>query len=339
MMKDTFDRAITYMRISVTDRCNLRCVYCMPPGGLKPLAHKDILRYEEIERIVRIAVHKGVRKVRLTGGEPLVRKDIPLLVSLIRRIEGIAELSMTTNGILLSQYAAQLADAGLERVNVSLDSLNARRYCEITRGGDVDKVLGGLEAAESAGLVPLKINVVPIRGLNDEEIGEFAKLTLQSRYQVRFIEFMPFVSEDLWNREHFVSADEIKARVERIGPLIPVKVPKSGPAQYFRFKGAAGVIGFISPISNHFCEDCNRLRLTADGKLRPCLFSETEIDLKPALRSNGSDAEIKRLIEISIAAKPKGHSVNMEQLSSGSDCFPMRSFRRSRRRPMSGIGG
>jgi cyclic pyranopterin phosphate synthase len=339
MLKDNFDRTINYMRISVTDRCNLRCVYCMPPGGMKPIAHRDILRYEEIARILRIAVRTGVRKVRLTGGEPLVRKNIVRLIALIRNIEGIDELSMTTNGILLSHYAEELADAGLDRVNVSLDSLKADRFRDITRGGVLDAVLRGIEASEKAGLAPIKINVVPIRGLNDDEIGEFAKLTLQSDYQVRFIEFMPFVPEDMWNRERFISTEEMKSHVEQIGTLVPAKMKKSGPARYFRFEGAAGVVGFISPISNHFCRECNRLRLTADGKLRPCLFSETEIDLKPALRNNGPDTEIRRLIELSIATKPEGHSMKMESVFPASDCFSMKAVRNRQRRPMSRIGG
>jgi GTP 3',8-cyclase len=339
MLKDTYDRTIDYIRISVTDRCNLRCLYCMPPGGLKPLEHRDILRYEEIVRVLRLAVQAGVRRVRITGGEPLVRKKISHLVKMIRGIEGIDELSMTTNGILLAHYAGELAEAGLNRVNVSLDSLKADRYREITRGGDIDAVFRGLEKAEKAGLSPIKINMVPIRGLNDDELSDFAKMTLTAPYQVRFIEFMPFVSEDLWNKEKFIPVEEMKSFVEQIGHLTPFKMRKSGPARYFRLDGAAGVIGFISPISNHFCKECNRLRLTADGKLRPCLFSETEIDLKPALRNNGPDAEIKRLIALSIAAKPAGHLIRRENVFSPSDCATMNMIRNTRRRPMSRIGG
>ena len=339
MLKDTFSRTIDYIRISITDRCNLRCVYCMPSGGVKFLEHKDILQYEEIARILRVAVHAGVRKVRITGGEPLVRKNIISLIKMIKSIEGIHQLSLTTNGMLLERYAEELADAGLDRVNVSLDSLKAERYREITRGGDLEAVLRGIEAAERAGLTPIKINMVPIRGLNDDEIGEFAKITLTAPYQVRFIEFMPFVTEDIWNREKFISSEEIQSLVEQIGTLVPATMKKTGPARYFRFEGSAGVVGFISPISNHFCKECNRLRLTADGKLRPCLFSETEIDLKPALRSNGSDAEIKRLIELSIAVKPKGHSMRMEDVFPSQDCSPMKMIQNRQRRPMSKIGG
>ena len=339
MLKDTFNRTIDYIRISITDRCNLRCVYCMPSGGVKFLEHRDILQYEEIARILRVAVHTGMRKVRITGGEPLVRRNITDLIKMIKGIEGIHQLSMTTNGILLERYAEPLAEAGLDRVNVSLDSLKPDRFREITRGGVLDAVLRGIEAAEKAGLTPIKINMVPMRGVNDDEIAEFAKMTLTSPYQVRFIEFMPFVTEDMWNREKFVSTEEIQSRVEQVGTLLPAKMKRSGPARYFTFEGAAGVIGFISPISNHFCKECNRLRLTADGKLRPCLFSETEIDLKPALRNNGSDEEIRRLIELSIAVKPKGHSMRMENVFPSQDCSPMHGILDTERRPMSKIGG
>lgn len=339
MVKDAFNRAINYLRVSVTDRCNLRCIYCMPSGGLKFLEHKDILRYEEITKVLRAAVHAGVRKVRITGGEPLVRKNISRLIKMIKSIEGIRQLSLTTNGMLLERYAEELADSGLDRVNISLDSLKPERYRKITRGGDLKAVLRGIEAAERSGLTPIKINMVPIRGLNDDEIGEFAKMTLTLPYQVRFIEFMPFVKEDLWNREKFIPAGEIQSRIEQIGVLIPEKMKKAGPAQYFKYEGAAGVIGFISPISNHFCNECNRLRLTADGKLRPCLFSETEIDLKPALRSNGSDEEIGRLIELSIAIKPKGHSMRIGNIFPGQDCSPSNVILHGPKRPMSRIGG
>jgi|WetSurSiteA1Bulk_404760.scaffolds.fasta_scaffold09936_2 GTP 3',8-cyclase len=339
MLSDTYHRTIDYMRISITDRCNLRCVYCMPSGGLKFLEHREILRYEEIARVLRVAVLTGIRKVRITGGEPLARKNITGLIKIIRSIEGIKQLSMTTNGILLERYARELAEAGLDRVNVSLDSLKPERYREITRGGDLKTVLRGIEAAERVGLTPIKINMVPIRGMNDDEIEEFAKMTLTAPYQVRFIEFMPFVSEDIWNEKHFIASEDIQARIERIGALIPANMKKSGPARYFRFEGSAGVVGFISPISNHFCKECNRLRLTADGKLRPCLFSETEIDLKPALRNEGSDEEIRRLIELTIAVKPKGHSMRIENVFPGQDCSPIHMSQNRQRRPMSKIGG
>jgi len=334
-LKDSFQRTIDYMRISITDRCNLRCIYCMPPEGLVPIEHKEILSYEEIVRILRVAVDIGVRKIRITGGEPLVRKNVSYLIASIKNIEGIKDLSLTTNGVLLKQYAEELADAGIDRVNISLDSLRPDRYSEITRGGDIDIVLNGIEAAERAGLIPIKINMVPIRGLNDDEIEEFAKLTLKSPYQVRFIEFMPF-DTNMWSIEKFIAADEIKSIVEGIGPLTPANIRKSGPARYFRFNGARGVIGFISPLSNHFCGECNRLRLTADGKLRPCLFSETEIDLKPALHGGASDDEIERLIRLSIEVKPKGHTIKIQNPTEFSKQIK---DREKFRRPMSKIGG
>src|SRR4030042_3331442 len=310
-LKDSFYRTINYMRISITDRCNLRCIYCMPAEGLIPIEHKEILSYEEILRILRVSVNLGLRKIRITGGEPLVRKNVTYLIASIKKIAGIEDLSLTTNGVLLEQFAEGLIKAGIDRVNISLEALRPDRYREITRGGDIDTVLNGIEAAERAGLSPIKINMVPIRRLNDDEIEEFAKITMKAPYQVRFIEFMPF-GTDTWSQDKFISADEIKSIVENIGPLTPVNMKKSGPARYFKFDGAVGVIGFISPLSNHFCMECNRLRLTADGKLRPCLFSETEIDLKPALRGGASDDEIERLVRLSIEVKPKGHTTKLQ---------------------------
>ncbi|WP_333655879.1 GTP 3',8-cyclase MoaA [Dissulfurispira sp.] len=326
LIKDKYERIIDYMRISIIDRCNLRCIYCMPSEGIKPIEHKDILGYEEIIRIVRIAAGLGARKIRLTGGEPLIRKDLPYLVSSINSIEGIEDISLTTNGLLLKKYAQSLSSAGLRRVNVSLDSLRPERYREITRGGDINSVLEGIHEAENAGLLPIKINMVPIRGFNDDEIEEFARLTLKTSYNVRFIEFMPIGAKEIWDHEKYISTEEIKERASKIAPLIPVKIRRSGPARYFRFEGAPGVVGFISPITHHFCNSCNRLRLTSDGKLRPCLFSETEIDLKSAMRCGASDEEIERLLRLSIEIKPEGHSINHEK------CF-------THLKPMSKIGG
>lgn len=306
---DKYRRLIDYLRISITDRCNLRCVYCMPKGGVSLVEHKEILTYEEIVRVVRIAASLGVRKIRITGGEPLARKNVTYLFSALKGIEGIEDISLTTNGVLLEQYAADLANAGLNRVNVSLDSLRPERYEEITRGGDISRATRGIEAAAKAGLMPLKINMVPIRGFNNDEIEEFARLTLTTPYHVRFIEFMPIGARDFWTKENHVSADEVKAIVGKIGPLLPVRLRRNGPARYFRFENAPGVIGFISALTHHFCDECNRLRITADGKLRPCLFSETEIDLKPALRTLQSDLEIERLLRLSIEVKPEGHDI------------------------------
>ncbi|HWR58445.1 MAG TPA: GTP 3',8-cyclase MoaA [Thermodesulfovibrionales bacterium] len=310
LLRDNFHRTIDYLRISITDRCNLRCIYCMPPGGVRPIEHKEILTYEEMIRIVRVAAELGVRKVRITGGEPLSRKNVTFLISSIKGIPGIEDMSLTTNGVLLARYAKELADAGLDRVNISLDSLKADRYREITRGGEIGKVMAGIEAAEKAGLMPVKINMVPVRGLNDDEIEDFARITVNTPYHVRFIEFMPIGARDFWSEEKYVSTGEIRTAVEKIGPLFPVRLRKTGPGRYFRFEKASGVIGFISALTHHFCGDCNRLRITADGKLRPCLFSETEIDLKPALLNQSSGSELERLLRLSIAVKPEGHNIN-----------------------------
>jgi cyclic pyranopterin phosphate synthase len=329
-LKDNFLRVIDYLRVSVTDRCNLRCLYCMPPDGVVPSEHKDILTYEEIVRIVKIGAGLGVRKVRLTGGEPLTRKNIAFLVSSIKKIPGVEDLSLTTNGILLEKYCTEIAAAGLNRVNISIDSFDPGRYGEITRGGDLDVVLRGLSTAEKAGLRPIKINMVPIRGVNDDEILDFARLTLDSEYHVRFIEFMPSGHNDYWSPDKYITTDELRKKIETIAPLSPVRMRKDGPSRYFRLKGAKGVIGFISALTHHFCGDCNRLRLTSDGKLRPCLFSETEIDLRAAMRSGEPDSEIERLIRLSIEIKPEGH--NMALIGPAA-------LDPNRRRPMSKIGG
>jgi cyclic pyranopterin phosphate synthase len=281
----------------------------MPSEGVKPVKHKDILTYEEIIRIVRVAVSLGIRKVRITGGEPLARKNITFLIASLSAIEGIENLSLTTNGVLLEKYADEIAGAGLNRVNVSLDSLRPDRYAEITRGGSIEVVLRGIKRAEEAGLKPVRINMVPIRGFNDDEIEDFARITLKKSYQVRFIEFMPIGAREMWSPDKYIPVDEIKSIVGRIGHLTPVKIRKSGPARYFRFNGAPGVIGFINAVSHQFCRECNRLRLTADGRLRPCLFSETEIDLKTPLRSGASDSEIEKLIRLSIEVKPEEHNI------------------------------
>jgi cyclic pyranopterin phosphate synthase len=298
----------------------------MSPEGIKPIRHKEILSYEEITRVVKIATSLGVKKIRITGGEPLARKNITRLISSISAIKNIEDLSLTTNGVLLKKYADELVSAGLNRINISLDSLKKEKYAEITRGGNIEDVLGGIEKAEKAGLSPIKINMVPIRGFNQDEIEEFAKITFKKTYQVRFIEFMPIGSVEIWTPEKYIPLNEIKSIVGKTGSLIPVKIKKSGPAKYFRFEGAKGVIGFINAISDQFCIECSRLRLTPDGKLRPCLFSETEIDLKTPLRSGVPDSEIERLINLSIEVKPEGHNLScMSELNS--------------LRPMSRIGG
>ena len=334
-LQDSFARVIDYLRISITDKCNLRCIYCMPSDGVAPARHADILNYEEIIRIATIAARLGVRKIRLTGGEPLVRKNIAFLVSSLRTIPGIEDLSLTTNGILLGQHAQTLADAGLDRVNISIDSFRPDRYREITRGGNLDAVLRGIQAAELAGLRPLKINMVPMRGMNEDEILDFARITIDTERHVRFIECMPAGSVSFWSPQKYMTTDEIKNIIETLGPLSPMRVRKNGPSKYYRLEGAKGVIGFISALTHHFCSDCNRLRLTSDGKLRPCLFSETEIDLRSALRSGASDLEIERLLKLSIEVKPKEHNLD----SSASALTPSFLGPHAVKRPMSRIGG
>jgi cyclic pyranopterin phosphate synthase len=330
-LKDSFSRVIDYLRISITDKCNLRCIYCMPPGGVAPAQHRDILTYEEIIRVAEASARLGVKKIRLTGGEPLVRKNLAFLILSLKRIPGIEDLSLTTNGLLLERHAASLAEAGLDRVNISIDSFRPERYREITRGGDLGAVMRGLHAADLAGLRPVKINMVPVRGINEDEILDFARLTLNTDYHVRFIECMPAGSADFWSQDKYMTTNEIKNTIETEGPLQPVRVRKNGPSKYYRLKGAQGVIGFISALTHHFCEDCNRLRLTSDGKLRPCLFSETEIDLRAAIRSGASDAEIERLLKLAIEVKPKEHAL-------GSPHSPLRTPLAAKR-PMSRIGG
>jgi len=348
-LRDRYSRTIDYLRISITDRCNLRCLYCMPVDGVCPTEHKDILRYEEITRIVKVAVRLGVSKIRLTGGEPLTRRNISFLISSIKNIHGIKDLSMTTNGILLEKYSWKVAEAGLDRVNVSLDSLREERYRQITRGGELSSVLKGLEAAGDAGLKPIKINMVPIRGFNDDEILSFAGMTLDTEHQVRFIECMPTANANFWSPAKYMTTEEIKKIIEPLGPLTPVRIRKNGPSKYYRLKGARGVIGFISALTHHFCHDCNRLRLTADGKLRPCLFSETEIDLRSAIRLGASDEEIERLLRLSIAVKPEGHKIGSRQnipqkdaadtlAEESADLGPI-SNDTMKKRPMSKIGG
>jgi len=307
-MYDHINRKIEYLRISITDRCNLRCVYCMPEEGVPALSHDEVLSYEEVVRIVKVAAAAGITKVRLTGGEPLVRKGVEGLIKQIAAVPGIEDLSLTTNGFLLSGMAEGLMHAGLKRINVSLDSLDPVRYEELTRGGVLHKVLAGIEKAERLGFGPIKINMVPIRGLNDDEVGEFARLTLAKPYHVRFIEFMPIGAREMWDETKVVPTSEIKATIAKLGELELVKTGGSdGPAILYRLPGAKGIIGFISPLTDHFCGECNRLRLTADGKLRPCLFSESEIDLKTPMRAGCDDSELARLLGVALSVKPEGH--------------------------------
>lgn len=315
---DNFDRPISYLRVSVTDRCNLRCIYCMPPEGIPWRPHREILRYEEIERVVRAAASLGISKVRLTGGEPLLRKGLVGLVSMIARIPGIDDLAMTTNGILLARYAEELKAAGLNRVNVSLDTLRPERFRRITRLGELSDTLEGIAAGKDAGLVPVKVNTVVIRGLNDDEVVDFARLTRAPDWHVRFIEVMPLGHNADWAGNGYVPMGEVRERIEReLGELIPARLGGGGPARYYRLLGTQGTIGFITPISEHFCYQCNRLRLTADGKLRPCLLSDYEINLRTPLRQGATIEQIKCLIVEAVRAKPERHHLSEQVIPQG----------------------
>ncbi len=309
ILVDRFSRRIDYLRLAVTDRCNLRCVYCMPPEGVPHLDHADILTYEEILRFLRVAVRTGIGKVRLTGGEPLVRKDVEGLVEGIASLRPRLDISLTTNGTLLASKAEDLARAGLRRVNVSIDSLHPETYRRLTRGGDLSSALAGVEAALEAGLDPVKINVVALKHLN-EEVEGFLDLVSRLPVHVRFIEYMsPCGAVDA---SYFISNREIMTRLRRHGELEEAPSPAgAGPARYFRVRGARGTVGFISPVSSHFCPDCNRLRLTAEGKMRPCLFSPEEVDVRSILRGGGEDREteeeIRRAILTALERKPRDH--------------------------------
>jgi cyclic pyranopterin phosphate synthase len=306
-ISDSFQRPINYLRISVTDRCNLRCVYCMPEEGVTLMSHADILTYEEIYTVAKVAAGLGINKIRLTGGEPLVRLGLADLVKMLASIEGIDDLSLTTNGILLAENAAELKKSGLKRVNVSLDTLRPERFREITRCGELEDTLKGIETAHAVGLEPVKINMVVMAGVNDDELIDFARKTIDDGWHVRFIEHMPVIADSPAPSRLF-SVKEMRNRIETLGRLEPWKVDVgNGPAKYFRLPDAKGTIGFITPVTEHFCYQCNRLRLTADGKLRPCLLSEEEIDLREALRSGAPPDELKRLIEKAIACKPERH--------------------------------
>ena len=300
---DSFQRHINYLRISVTDRCNLRCIYCMPLKGIPLVAHSEILSYEEISTVAQVGAELGISKIRLTGGEPLVRMKLPRLIQMLSQIKGIDEVSLTTNGTLLKGYALKLKQAGLSRVNISLDTLKADRFRRITRLGELGDVLHGIEAAGDVGLRPIKINMLVMRGINDDEVLDFANMTYKEGWHVRFIEIMPFTDV-----AQFVPSSEIRRRIVSLGKLEPsLRVIGNGPAACYRLPGAEGTVGFISPITECFCSSCNRMRLSADGRLFTCLLSDSAIDLRGTLRQNFSLQELKRLILKAVASKPERH--------------------------------
>lgn len=304
-LSDSFHRPINYLRLSVTDRCNFHCRYCQPAGGGGCMARSQLLSYEEIVTVVRAVVGLGVNKVRLTGGEPLVRRGLPRLVGMLAAIPGIDDLSLTTNGVLLSRYALPLKRAGLHRVNVSLDTLRPERFREIAGREGLPGVLKGLERARQVGLHPVKVNTVVMGGVNDDEILDFGRLTIDQGWDVRFIELMPFGGAD---GAQFVSVAQVAEVLGALGELEPFfQKDGAGPAKYFRFPGATGTVGFIGAVSDHFCFGCNRMRMTADGKLRPCLMGDEVVDLRPVLRSGASVEEVREVVRLAVALKPEGH--------------------------------
>lgn len=316
-LRDAFQRPIDYLRISVTDRCNLRCVYCMPAEGISWMPREAMLTYEEILAIVQAAAELGVTKLRLTGGEPLARADLPKLVAMLADVPGIDDIALTTNGLLLARYAQELKDAGLRRLNISLDTKDKDKFLHLSRRDRLDDVLEGIEAARRAGFWPLKLNMVVWRGVNDDEIVDFAHMTLDEEWHVRFIELMPFNEEGLSfdgqaeSMDGFMSTKEVMEQVMTLGELVPCERPGpgNGPARYYRLSGGKGTVGFISPMTeSHFCETCNKVRLTTDGKIRPCLLSDVEIDLMGALRRGATRQDLKRILSRTVSfVKPERH--------------------------------
>lgn len=326
-MYDNYNRQIQYLRISVTDRCNFRCAYCMPTQGVKMLSHNEILSYEEFLRIIKILSNHGVNKIRLTGGEPLVRKGIIQFIRDITALQSITDLSMTTNGSLLAAMAKKLKTAGLTRVNISLDTINPELFRQITRGGELKQTLKGIEAALAVGLTPVKLNIVLTNIITEQDIAYFVDLIHREAVAVRFIEYMPIGESQIGPGP---SIEEIKTMINGFGrgKLKPtMDICGNGPAKYYGLPQARGSFGFITPISDHFCGVCNRIRLTADGKFKPCLLSNQEIDIKTALRNGASDDEIAELFYQTIANKPQGHTLT-------NAAEPTRFFRK-----MSQIGG
>jgi cyclic pyranopterin phosphate synthase len=316
-LADAFQRPITYLRISVTDRCNLRCVYCMPEDGLPWIEKGEILTFEEIVAIVRAAARIGVRAIRLTGGEPLVRRDLERLVGMIAAIEGIDDISLSTNGLLLAEQAPGLRAAGLTRVNVSLDTLRADRFFAIARRPGLERVLAGIDAAFAAGLAPVKLNCVVMRGQNDDEIEAFAELTRERAVAVRFIEMMPVAENVGAHADAYVSATEILDRIRAVGELRPADGPAgNGPARYYAFDGAPGSIGVISPLSHDYCETCNRVRLSADGRLKLCLFGDHFIDLRTPVRDGSGEDALIAILRGSMYVKPERHHLGVGQTAS-----------------------
>ena len=320
---DNFGREISYLRVSITERCNYRCIYCQSEKPFEFIPHQEILRYEEIVEVIKEAVNLGITKVRITGGEPLVREGIVDFIRQLRKIDKLEDISLTTNGFFLAEYAKKLKTAGLNRVNISLDSLQEVKYKKISRRGDLKRVLKGIDSALKADLLPIKINTVVIKGINDNEVGDFVKLILKRPVNIRFIELMPFGKEAIDKfKNEFISVHEIKEKLIKKYSLNPIEISNgNGPAIYFQVKGGEGTVGFITALSQHFCQSCNRIRLTSDGKLRPCLFSNREVDIKKAIRKTDKEkynatALRKKIIRNrlikAVKLKPKGHKLDVK---------------------------
>ena len=309
---DSCQRNINYLRISVTDRCNLRCIYCMPETGVKWITHNEILTYEEIATVVCVAADLGINKIRITGGEPLTRMELPKLIKMLSETNGVDEISLTTNGTLLKEQVLELKDAGLRRVNISLDTFKQERFKQITRLGNLQDTLDGIDAAKNAGLNPVKIDMVVMKGINDDEIIDFARKTYEQGWHVRFIELMP-----LSNIKGIISTKEMRRRIESLDNLETASAPMgNGPARYYRLPGAKGTIGFISPVTEPFCRWCNRLRLTSFGQLCSCLLSDDGVDLRKPLRNiNLPEEEIRRLFLEVVASKPDHHDLANNNLA------------------------
>jgi GTP 3',8-cyclase len=310
-LEDAHGRLIGDLRVSVTDRCNFRCRYCMPAEGMKWMPREEILSFEEIERLVRLLVNLGIGDVRLTGGEPLVRREFPALVERLAAIEGIRDLSLTTNGYLLEQQAAALVAAGIDRVNVSIDSLARARFFEITRRDALDRVLAGLDAIAAFPEVrPVKVNAVPMPGLGRDDVLRFCALSRERGFQVRFIEFMPLDGDRSWRPEDVLTGAEVRALIEDIHPLEELPREPHATARVYAFADGVGEVGFVNPVSEPFCADCNRLRLTADGKLRTCLFSLHETDLREPLRGGADDSELAEIVRAAVWRKELKHRID-----------------------------
>jgi cyclic pyranopterin phosphate synthase len=315
-VKDRFNRRINYLRISVTDRCNLRCIYCLPPEGIVYKSPEEILSFEEILKVVEVAVKLGIEKIRITGGEPLVRRDLPELIKKLNRIEGLREVALTSNGILLPELAEELKKAGLNRINISLDTLNPEKFREVTRGGELSRVLEGIELCLSLGFSAVKLNLVLLNGFNTDEILDFVELTRERALEVRFIEYMPTSLPRV--EALFFSTRLSREIIKNYFKLIPLDNPHFGTARVFRIEGFQGRIGFISPVSEPFCNYCNKLRLSADGVLRNCLQSSQGIDLKKALRKLAfQEEEVENLIKESVFLKPRSHNLSQLPLGEG----------------------